>query len=368
MATQRQIEANLANSKRSCGPKTDSGKDRSKLNATRHGMAARSAEAEAGLSPEFADRRAKWSAIFEPADDHGEWALDQAVAASLRIERCGRSLEVLNVAERTRAALVWDQDRQFEAATVFVRLPKDPFLASRQLETTLAGVRMLVDAWIYLAQPLELGRDWTEAEASKALDLLGVAHDCRSGRTPISPLGGDEVVAFRLALVLEELARLEAIRDEVMRPVDEMDRQVAASAELAIHSKPAKLLMRYERDAWRRYRESIKELEKADESPAIVTPQPIEAPPATVAGPEPVARRNEPNSGGPSEAERRSFLEGAKRLLARYPDIPVPDDLEADFEWLDELERRIKAAEPRSGRPIPGNFVPIAAGVPVAAN
>ena len=40
MATQAQIGANLRNSKRSTGPRTEGGKGRSRLNGVKHGMRA----------------------------------------------------------------------------------------------------------------------------------------------------------------------------------------------------------------------------------------------------------------------------------------------------------------------------------------
>jgi hypothetical protein len=57
MATQRQIEANQRNSMRSTGP-SESGKLRSRLNSTKHGLAGESAEVEAALSSAFEERRA----------------------------------------------------------------------------------------------------------------------------------------------------------------------------------------------------------------------------------------------------------------------------------------------------------------------
>ena len=40
MATEAQIRANRANAKKSCGPKTDAGKSRSRLNSLKHGARA----------------------------------------------------------------------------------------------------------------------------------------------------------------------------------------------------------------------------------------------------------------------------------------------------------------------------------------
>lgn len=276
MATERQIQANRRNAALSTGPRTEDGKARSRANATRHGLAGESADLEAASSAEFLERRARWAAERPPAGEAAGWALDRAVAASLRIERCERAVDELTAATRRRARLAWDEDRAVEAATTFGRLARDPVLASRRLRATLAGVTMLVEAWLGLASALEDGGDWSESEASRALDLLGVAADLRSGRTAIDGPDGSDPVAHRQELALGELDRLEALREEAMEPLDEMERRLAMSGELALLSGPARLLLRYERDAWRRYRESIREVEAppSSPSPAVVAPAP----------------------------------------------------------------------------------------------
>ena len=150
MATDRQIAANRRNAAKSTGPKSDSGKAQSRQNATKHGMAGILPEVEADLSPEFVDRRTKWAVEHQPAGESGNWAMDRAIAATFRIEKCERTFDVVITASRERAALAWDEDRSIEAATIFGRLGKDPVLASRQLRATLSGVGLLVEAWLSL--------------------------------------------------------------------------------------------------------------------------------------------------------------------------------------------------------------------------
>jgi hypothetical protein len=57
MATKKQIEANRRNAALSQGPTTDSGRARSRLNATKHGMAAELTSAETITSSAFIERR-----------------------------------------------------------------------------------------------------------------------------------------------------------------------------------------------------------------------------------------------------------------------------------------------------------------------
>ncbi len=343
MATQRQIDANKANATRSTGPRTASGAARSRFNAVKHGLAGESSAVEAGRSPEFAERRGKWLAEQGLTGEGAHWAFDKAVAASLQIDRCEVALDEVMAASRERARLAWDLDRQVEAATTFGRLAADPVLASRQLQTSLTGAKLLVETWLGLVAAFEAGRDWSESEASRALDLLGVAPDLRSARTLIDAPEGTDPVAFRLALALEEVDRLEALAEEVLAPLDEMDQKLAVSGELTLLSKPAALVLRYERDAWRRYRESMKAVKAEAPSPVVVTRAPTPTPRPAVVPPR-------PSQPAPTAAPSRSFEEERRALLAEVAPIrkAVIDDLiangfEGEDAWLDELERRIEA-------------------------
>jgi hypothetical protein len=270
MATERQIAANKLNASRSSGPKSTRGKARSRLNSTKHGLAAILPEVEVAASPEFVKRREAWAAVVSPADLAARWAMDRAVAASLRIERCERAIDEVIRVSQERATLAWEEDREIEAGVVFERLGRNPVSASRQLRGTLAGVGLLIEAWLGLASALEDGSDWSEAEASRALDLLGVAPDIRKGRTLIDPIEGTDPVAFRRKLAIEEVERLEDLRDESMAPLDAMDRRRALVGDIAVLSKPASLVLRYERDAWKQYRRSMSEAR--GDSPAIDPP------------------------------------------------------------------------------------------------
>jgi hypothetical protein len=358
VATEKQIEANRRNAALSQGPVTEAGRARSRLNATKHGMAAELTSVETTTSAAFLDRRAKWAPNYQPVGDDGEWALDQLVAASLRIDECGRSLGVLKEVEKQRATLAWEQDQEVEAATVLARLSKNPVLASRQLETTLAGVNLLIEAWMGLAEALHLGRDWTEAEASRAQDLLGVPSDCRLGVTPIEPYGGAESIPFRKALVREKFEHLEALRDEVMTPLDDLNCRIAMTGDLALLSKPAKLILRYEREAWKRYNEALKTLKTPTTEPAPMAP----VAPRAASKPAPVAERNEPNSDLMSDEEIRSGREFAKQFRATCPPELLPIYSTEDDQWFAEMERQIFGPEGAPGRPLPGNFVPISVG------
>jgi hypothetical protein len=338
MATERQIEANRRNAERSCGPKSPEGKARSRVNATKHGLASELVDVEAALSPEFEKRRAEWAAEQGPLDKEAGWALDRAVAASLRIERCERAVDRHIVSVQQRARLAWDEDRAIEAAQIAARLERDPVLASRQLGATLAGVALLIDGWLGLVATFNAGREWSEAEASKALDLLGVAPDLRANRTLIDPPDGTDSTDFRWELALDELDRLEKFQDEALIPLDAMERRHEMSGDVALLSKPARLLLRYEREAWKQYRESMKEVK------AQTAPTAVDAPAPVVVKPSKVIEKTVAPTVPSFEEERRALRAEAAPYLKQATDSLIAMGITDEDAWLEELERRVEMA------------------------
>jgi hypothetical protein len=333
MATQRQIDSNSQNATRSTGPKTDRGKARSRVNATKHGLAAELPSIEDGQSAEFLDRREKWSAEYAPVGETGGWALDRAVAASIRIERCEQAFDEVIEEAQERARFAWDQDQAVEAELIAARLDKEPALASRRLETTRSGVSILIELWFRLVEALAADGGWSESDASKALDLLGVDADLRSGRTPIDAPEGADLSAFREEIALDEIARLEALRANALDELDELARRQAMNGNNAMFSKPAKLILRYEREAWKRYRESIKEVRNPAEASA-----PVESPSIPII----VSAKPSPQPAPTFVQDRQSLLAGAAAILAEMGIAPgsVPLDDEAVEGFLKDLENR----------------------------
>jgi hypothetical protein len=332
MASEKQIEANRRNSTLSKGPKSTCGKMRSALNSTRHGLAARSPDVEAAFSPEFEERRARWGAEQQPEGEAAGWALDRAVAATFRIERCEHAIDEHISTVQQRARLTWDEDRAVDAATIAARLDRDPVLASRQLQTTLAGVLILMEAWILLVGALETDDDWSESECSRALDLLGVDPDLRNGPMPIDAPEGVDQIASRKGLALEEFNRLEALRDQALIPLDEMERRRAMKGNVALLSKEAKLLLRYEREAWNHFNRSMKELKNSTPPPVVVAPTPVIAQP-----PKPPAAPTPPSL----QEERRALLAEAAPYRKEATDRLIAQGFTDENAMLDELERRL---------------------------
>src|SRR5438270_11344376 len=115
MATEQQIAANQRNAQRSTGPKTPEGKALSRANAIKHGLAAETLVTKA-FEQEFAERKAQWEQLIKPATVEECFALEAVVASTFQIEECRRSIHAQIDRDITRACLVWDADRNAEAA------------------------------------------------------------------------------------------------------------------------------------------------------------------------------------------------------------------------------------------------------------
>ncbi len=319
MATDRQIESNRRNSGLSTGPRTGPGKAASRRNAFKHGMAGTSTDAESFLLAEFDGRRREWADTIGPETAEANFALDRAVAASIRIERCEDALDALTVEQATCARLTWDDDRKVEAATLLGQLSKDPVLISAQLASTRLGADLLIATWDRLGESLVAKGDWSDFERSKALDLLGVPADLRDGRTPLDPPNGLDRADWLRSVAVNELTRLDRRKSEALNDIDVIKRRQAESATLVVLSKSATLILRYERDAWRRFRESMKAAKArtdAESTPTRLEPpepavrEPDRSPADNPVTPAMLARVEELNSGRskPESAEEIANL------------------------------------------------------------
>ncbi len=304
MATPAQIEANRRNAELSTGPTSPDGKSASSRNSWKHGMAGGGKAVEEGMAAAFEGRRADFAGAYRPEGEFADWVLDRVVAATFRIELCERSLDAQVSLAAFRAANLWDSDRRLEALELLARLHKDPARVAPRLEATPQGCALMIERWEGLASSsLGFRGEWTDAEASLALDLLGVAPESRTSPTAI---GAPDAIDHRLRLCLDEQARLRA-RQEVLGPVDALEREQTESGALGLLTRSARLIERYERDAWRRLNQGLDTLRRLAEPVAEAVAPPVEAPapaPAVAAAaPAPPAGRGRAR-GGPRPRRR----------------------------------------------------------------
>jgi len=276
MASPAQIAANQANAAKSTGPKTAEGKDASRRNALKHGMAAEKLvlpDQEAGV---IAARIIAWTPSFQPRDAYDDWLVEEVVVSSVRIDHCRAHENSLRTRQAARAAYSWDIDRECDAEDLGARLSRSPATVSRQLRRSKQGCDWLIYRWEGLGRILEAKGDWSEAQTRLALDLLGTPKELRDGP---SPLDGD-----RPALIREQVAKLARLRAEALDELDEMDRS-DAEVGLGADDKAIALARRYQAACVRRLEWARSQLQKNRRaaSPAAETPVPAPRSAATPA-------------------------------------------------------------------------------------
>ena len=344
MATERQIEANRINALKSTGPKSAEGKDRSRLNAVTHGMTSENVEVAARIGGRFATRREAWVETYRPTGEAGDWALDRLVAASFQIEQCERSFRAAAAEQKARAELSWDLDGRAEAAVLLSKIGRQPAVIAARLETSLHGCDALIAAWLGLAAAIEANGNWDESQVFMALDLLGTDLTLRSGRTPLDGPDGCDVLAHRRDFVADELNRLRTLRDEVFAPLDALKREMTEAGAAVFDSKSAQLILRYERDAWRRFREARRDLRRPESEPQTAPAPVVETKPIPVPPPPPRTPVAAPPIGDDDGQFQNAFRRAMLRNVLSDPDAePAPGSVE---EILDFAVGRSRPARP----------------------
>jgi hypothetical protein len=280
MATERQIAANQANSALSTGPRSIEGKDKSRFNAVKHGLAATTTAAliVADGRELVEERKARWLESFRPDGDDQEWHYERLVVESIRIERCHDAFFALCRLHGERARALWDEDRHRDAAELAAGLGRNPTSIARRLRASAQGADLMIVFWKGLLAQLDRHGEWTGPQRSLALDLLGVHKSLRDAETPVDPIVGD-IVAARKSLASAEIARLGELRDGRLSDLDASERRLAEQTLGAEFTKPLQLIDRYERAATRRYDAACKVV-RTPAPPAVSAPapKPIAAP------------------------------------------------------------------------------------------
>jgi len=239
MATNRQTEANRLNAQKSTGPKTEEGKAASRQNALKHGLTGAGVVLPAEAAAAVATRLDQWRDDYRPATDTEEWLFRQLVVCSVRVDRCQDHEVDLRIYQADRAAALWDADQRILAEDTAAALAKRPSRVVAHLSATKHGCEWMITRWRGLAAALDGGGRWSEAQASLALDLLGVPLEFRDA----APFGPDGPSA---SLVTGELERLEGLEARVLDGLDATERALAEVGHEVAASPALLRLQRYE--------------------------------------------------------------------------------------------------------------------------
>ncbi len=337
------LAANRKNALRSTGPRTQEGKDRSRMNCLKHGLTS-----EVIRVPEdaesVADRSRSWLGAFKPQNLYHAWIMDEMAVLTVRLDRSGRIERRLRDKVSLRAELFWDDDRRSEAEAIGARLSGNPAATLDLLRRTPQGCEWLMTRWALLARAADRDLRWDPAQKALAFDLLGVPIEARGG-TPgelidlegrvVDPGTGPADVARR------EVAALLARRDEVA-PADDLDRSMAEADMADEPTDELRRLRRYETALHRRLRWYVAQI--GQESPRLRTNsdlllnffRPVDEP-----APEPAPPEQIP----PPEAEPEAEVEAEPEVEAGPTAAPAEVD-----EPTRRQERARKAESRREAR------------------
>ena len=237
-ASEAQIAANRKNARKSTGPTSTRGKEKSRANSLKHGLCASIVVAE---DLELVQRRAyEWHYTLKPQNAYQGWLCDKITIASLRIDRAERIERRHRDRKALHAELAWADDRRLAVSKLARRIRKDPEAVVEELRLTPQGCRWMIDRWALLADSAEGGGSWTDDQARLAFDLLGMPLEFRQGRKPGIEFDGDGRVVkgstHPLDVARREIAALKE-RLEHLETLDEVDRALTV-ADLADENDP----------------------------------------------------------------------------------------------------------------------------------
>ncbi len=249
------------NGQKSHGPKSPEGKARSRFNALKHGLKAKTLVLPGEDAEEYRGRLEAWIADLQPQNDVEQTLVERAVTLTWQLERAARA-EAARLSHIIRnepdeaarrqeeEALALGQRLFFDRGGPLPLYPHglysvaglhrvsdperrdDPDAPPRlllHLEATASGCRWLLDRWAELGRLLDRGQCWQSPDKLKAIRLLG--------HQPLDAADSDVVATIFLACeVLDPQTDHPVPRAEPVEPqtAQEAIRQLRALTRRAI--------------------------------------------------------------------------------------------------------------------------------------
>jgi hypothetical protein len=346
-------EINRQNARKSTGPKSDEGKERSRQNAMKHGL-----RAEVLATPDedpavIAERVREWEDYYQPGSPVAKHLVAQCVQASFLSERCHRFHNAVVEMQFLDAREEWAEQLADEVIELANLLYDDPGIAVRRLHETGGGVDYMAKRWEHLRHAFADRGFWNADEEEEAIRLLGHKpdelsksveafrvvlcnyiclperaqkdHERIASSVPLElrghfgeePLpGADTAAGHLIAVATARIKHLRALEPKLDERVDTVRlRQAQARALLIKDNKQAHLCLRYLAEARNLFQRSLSALIRLKKQGEPVFEGNSEAPDAA----ETPAAPNEANRDAKPEPETTSAA-----LEASPPASPKP--------------------------------------------
>ena len=289
-ASEARIRANRANALKSSGPKTPEGKNRSRLNARKHGLTgdgvALTTEDKEAVEGRFDGMMRELS----PSTIAGGVLVKRAAMLSVRLDRSYEQ-EAANISARVLSAETDLKDRRMAEVEHHLKEMKfEPVTCHRRLMATPEGVDKMIERWGQLKADLDNpeGCHWVTQHQYWADWLMGRLGGTHTDITPFyawtMAIGGDfealkpehfdGMTTFKekcvhamnkvADLVDVEVAKLQAYRASMDTRAVEAERSFAAKRALFDPTHQAILARRYEAAAARDYHKCLAELRQVE--------------------------------------------------------------------------------------------------------
>jgi hypothetical protein len=276
--SQKRIDANRRNAMRSTGPRTVEGKERSRRNSLVHGLSGGDVVRPEAETAAVAVRATEWSSSLLPVNAFEVGLVETIAAESLRIERCRVEERLARDFRARRAQHCWGDERKASIACLARAIKRKPAETAMALATSSPGCDWLIARWRMLGQALDITGQWTEAQDTLALDLLGIDADLRDQVTPIDSLEGVDPLEHCRRLVDDQLGRLLDRKEQVLDAIEDELREAVALGLDVVPDPTLVLLRRYEAASLRRLRWALDLLQKGKARPVVVPTPGYQAP------------------------------------------------------------------------------------------
>jgi hypothetical protein len=290
VASAARIEANRINAQKSTGPRTPSGKEKSRANAVKHGLCATVVGVE---EPEVLGERVD---ALAGSFQFGGWLVGQLASLGLRVEHAQDLQQAARERLALRASLIWEDDRRLEATILGGQIAHRPDQVVERLRQTPQGCEWLISRWAMLAHAADRGA-WTPEQNALALNLLGTPLEFRQGDAPGTDVDFEgRVTGLPLAPAALARSQVAELRQqvEIAQKLDAVDRQNAEAG--LIDDAELRRLRRYEMALQRQLRWSFELIQEAKAQPTATSepesklPEPPTPEKAAIDRPEPPRR------------------------------------------------------------------------------
>ena len=172
--SEKQRLANIENAKKSSGPKTPEGKERSSQNALKHGFRAQAVTLPHEDPMEYHQRLLEYFAGFEPTDMMESKLLETFVAAQWRMERCVKGDTAMLTKRVVECYDQFDLDTDDHLRTLTRQLHSNPRHVCRQLRMCAAGCKWAADRLETHLETLDIRGFLYPSERDQILNILGL--------------------------------------------------------------------------------------------------------------------------------------------------------------------------------------------------